>query len=125
MKSKQEIWKLMENINHTWIKDDPEKLKNFFHKDIVFLSQGFKEQGVGIDACIKSYKEFRKISKLEDFTVSNSRIDLFNNTAVVSYNFEIKYIIKQDIYNDKGRDMYIFTKEEGRWMAVWRMLMSI
>ena len=112
----------MEKINNTRIKDDPEKLKKFFHEDIVFLSQDFKEQGVGIDACIESYKEFKKMSNLEEFKVSNSRIDLFDNIAVVSYNFEIKYIISQEIYNHKGRDMFIFTNVEGKWMAIWRIL---
>ena len=124
MNNKQEIWKLMEKINHTWLNDDPMKLKNFFHENIVILSKDFKEQGIGINACIKSYEEFRKISKVKEFNVSDSRVELFKNTAIVSYNFEIKYEIDNEFYNDKGKDMYIFTKEKERWVAIWRMLMS-
>jgi len=124
MTIKQDIWRLMEEINHIWLMEDPERLRAFIHKDIVVLTQDFKEQGIGIDAFINSYREFRKISKIKDFKVNNSRVDLFSNFAIVSYNFEIEYEINNEKNKNSGRDMFIFTKEVDSWLAIWRMLLT-
>jgi len=124
MSTKQEIWKLMEKINHIWLMEDPERLRSFIHKDIVVLTQDFKEQGRGIEAFINSYREFRKISKIKDFKVNNSRIDLFSNFAIVSYNFKIEYETNNEKNKNSGRDMFIFTKEDESWLPIWRMLFA-
>ncbi|MFX0071485.1 MAG: nuclear transport factor 2 family protein [Candidatus Hermodarchaeota archaeon] len=123
--SKQNIWQLVLDINKSWINGNLKNLANFFHKDMVIYSSEFEKKGEGRENCVKSYEDFTIIAKILDFKESNQNIDLYNNTAVVSYRFEMSYQMDDKTFNDRGRDMFVFTYEGGKWLAIWRMVFSL
>jgi len=125
MSEKQELWKIMQDINKTWSKGNPDTLTNFFHKDMVISDNDFKKLGVGRKACVESYKSFVSRAKILGVKEQDRDIDIFGNTAYVSYSFEVTYEMDGKEYHDSGRDVFFFTREDDKWLAVWRTITSV
>ncbi len=54
-KVEQKLWQLVQDLNATWVKGNPENLINFFHEDMVIVSPDFELLGKGNEACMESY----------------------------------------------------------------------
>lgn len=117
-----EIWRLVQRMNDAWAKDGPDDLASFFHEDIVMLHPDFTQRTEGKAACVASYQDFREQAAILDFKVSNPGIDVFGDTAIATYSYEIAYEMGGERFNDTGRDVFIFVRENGRWLAVWRTM---
>ena len=122
-KVQQEIWQLIQDLNDTWVKGRPEDLLDLFHEDMVIISPDFQELGRGKEVCMQSYKDFSTKADIKDLKIMNPRIDVYENTAITSYSFEITYEMKDKIFHDTGRDMFVFVREGGKWQAVWRTIL--
>ena len=51
-----------------------------------------------------------------------SPIDVWGNTAVATYRYEIAYEMGGQLYQEMGQDLFVFVRDGGRWRAVWRTL---
>jgi hypothetical protein len=120
-----QLWQIVQHINAAWVNNRTEDLLNYLHPDIVITAPDLHENLSGINACIKSYKDFVSNSVLKDYKESDPVINIFPNTAVVSYQFDITYEMNGKTYSEKGRDLFVFTKENDKWLAVWRTLMNV
>jgi uncharacterized protein (TIGR02246 family) len=118
----EEIWQLVKRMNDAWAKDGPDELASFFHEDIVMVHPDFTQRTEGKAACVASYEEFRKQAAILDFKISHPGIDVFGETAIATYSYEIAYEMGGERFNDTGRDVFIFVRENGRWLAVWRTM---
>lgn len=63
-KDQQDLWNIMQQINHYWYKGQPTQLAEYFHDNIVFNSPDLKRQATGKDICIQSYIDFRNSAKI-------------------------------------------------------------
>lgn len=115
----------IQNINSAWINNKTEELHNYLHPDIVIMTPDLHENIKGREACINSYKDFVSNSVLKDYKESDFVINIFSNTAVASYQFDIMYEMNGKTYSETGRDLFVFTKENEKWLAVWRTLMGV
>jgi hypothetical protein len=123
-KDQQELWTLMQQINNCWCKGQPAQLADYLHDNIVFNSPDLKHQFTGKDTCIQSYIDFLNNSKVLLYNESNPVVHVFNNTAIVTYDFEMKYEQKNKLYHETGTDIMIFNKQIS-WKAVWRSLSNL
>jgi len=119
----QEVWQVINDINNIWVKGNPEDLENFFHEKMVIVHSDFKERGEGREICINSYKDFASQAKIHEFKESNPAIDVYGNTAIATYTFEIVYEMNKQIFSDTGRDIFVLIREDNRWQAVWRTIL--
>jgi len=119
-----EIWQLVQQMNDTWAKGDPEDLASFFREDIVMVNPDFAQRTEGRDACVASYKDFCKQAAILNLKISNPGIDVFANTAIATYSYEIAYEMGGERFDDTGRDIFVFVREAGRWQAVWRTMIN-
>jgi uncharacterized protein (TIGR02246 family) len=117
-----EIWELVQHMNNAWAKGGPDELASFFHEDIVMVHPDFTQRTEGKAGCVASYEDFRKQAEILDFKISNPGIDVFGDTAITTYSYEIAYEMGGERFNDTGRDVFIFVRENGRWLAVWRTM---
>ena len=117
-----EIWQLVQRMNDAWAKDSPEDLASFFREDIVMVHPDFTQRTEGRDACVASYEDFCRQAEIRDFRISNPGIDVFADTAIATYSYEITYEMGGEVFNDTGRDIFIFVREDDRWQAVWRTM---
>ena len=54
---KQEVWKTIQELNWAWaVEGNPDKLKNYFHRDMVAITPTDRNRVEGKDACIAGWK---------------------------------------------------------------------
>jgi ketosteroid isomerase-like protein len=117
-KTKNEIWKTLRNLNNTWTKGNPEDLKDYFHADMVAITPTDKKRREGREACIADWTEFSKTAKIQSWKEIDPKIHVYENTAVVTYYFEISFERDGQNIAFGGRDMYVFVREANCWWAV-------
>jgi ketosteroid isomerase-like protein len=117
-KAKNEIWKTLKDLNNTWIKGNPDKLKNYFHTDMVAITPTDKKRREGREACMADWTEFSRTAKIHSWKEIDPKIQIYGNTAVVTYYFEISFERGGQNIDFGGRDMYVFVMEGNRWWAV-------
>ena len=124
-KDQEEIRQLLKNINEAWVQGHPERLRKYFHEDMVIARPGFRGGGRGKDVCAESYGDFINHATVRKFQESNQQIDVWADTAVASYRFEMQYQIGEEEHRDSGVDLFVFARQKGTWRAVWRTIIPL
>lgn len=121
-KHKEQIYQVIKKINQSWLEGHPENLNQYFHDNMMIVSQEFKVMGSGKEICVKSYVDFISQAVIKDYQESDPEIHVWANTAAAFYNFEIAWEKDGKSFGENGRDFFVFTFEAGKWLAVWRMV---
>lgn len=120
-----DVWRFIEELNQTWVENRPEELSRFFREDIVIVHPDFEARAVGRDACMESYKEFCARAGVREFREVDPHIDVFDDTAVVTYAFDIAYELEGKLHRETGRDLFVLVREDGKWRAAWRTMLAL
>jgi len=120
---REEIRMLLGKISAAWRQGRLEELAEYFHDDMVIRGPELKEMGKGRDVCVGSYKDFLSQAKVQELKESDAEIDVWGTTAVASYAWEMQYEMGGESYHESGRDLFVFTRQEGEWLAVWRAVL--
>jgi ketosteroid isomerase-like protein len=116
--AKQEVWQTLRALNDAWTKGDPGELVNYFHEDMVAITATDRERLEGRDACLASWSNFVKAARIHFWKEIEPRIQIYGNTAVITYYFDMSFDMGGQTINLGGRDMFVFVREGGRWWAV-------
>ena len=114
---------LVRDINLAWRSGHADDLNRYFHDDMVIVAPGFAQRVEGRAACVASYAEFVSQAKIREYRESEPAIDLWGNTAVTSFSWDIEYEMKGTVSRATGRDIFVFAREGGNWRAVWRTML--
>src|SRR5713226_8717749 len=109
-------------MNDAWVKGEFEQLSSFFREDIAMVHPDFVQRTEGREACVASYMDFARQAAILDFKLGEPSIDVFGNTAVATYAYEISYEMGGERFKDTGRDLFVFIRQNDRWQAVWRTM---
>jgi ketosteroid isomerase-like protein len=124
---REEIRLVLGKINDAWLKGRPEDLRavldRCFHDDIVIKGPGFQAMGRGKEACVKSYADFERQARVRSCQLSEPEIDHAGDTAVATYSWEMTYELDGHEYHESGHDLFVLTRIQGRWQAVWRAML--
>ena len=120
--SRRQILEIIHQLNDAWATGHPEKLAGFFHEDIVMVHPDFTGRIEGRDACMASYAEFCSEATIHGVKIGEPGIEVFGDTAVSTYSYEVDYEMGGERFNDSGRDLFVFVLEDDRWQAVWRTM---
>ena len=120
----EEIWQIVTEINDSWVLGRPENLDNYFHKAIVFVAPGFSQRIEGRAACVDSFRDFCANAKVRDFKPADPAIDVCGETAIATYGFKIEYDLGNESFEEGGRDVWVFARNEDQWVAVWRTIIA-
>lgn len=115
---KQEVWNTVRALNDAWTKGKPEDLNNYFHERMVAITATDRERLEGRQACFTSWNNFTKAANIHHWKELEPRIQLYGNTAVVTYYFDMSFTMGGQTIDLGGRDMFVFVKEGGKWLAV-------
>jgi len=117
---KQEIWQVLLRLNDCWTTPDgnPEQLADFFHKNMVAITPTDRKRLEGQEACVAGWLGFAKAATIHRWEEIEPRIDVYGNSAVVTYYFDMSFTMGGHKIGMTGRDMFFFVKESGRWWAV-------
>ena len=53
------------------------------------------------------------------------KIDVFADVAVVYYLYETKWEMDGKIFNEKGNNVMVLARNEGKWLLIWRTLIPL
>ena len=120
--TKTEIRELIKQMNDVWATGRPGRLSQFFHEGIVMVPPDFTNRLEGREACVASYADFCSQAAIRGVKIGEPGIEVFGDTAVATYSYEIDYEMGGERFNDKGRDIFVFIREDGKWLAVWRTM---
>jgi ketosteroid isomerase-like protein len=122
-KEQEEVRLLISKINQAWLTSNFEELRGYFHDDVVTRGPSLESLGKGIDPCVKSFEDFLRAAKVDDFKESDVQVDLFGSSAIATFAWEIKYEMNGQNYHEAGHDVFVFTRDDGQWRAVWRAVL--
>lgn len=114
----QEVWNTLLALNDAWTQGRPEELEHYFHRDMVAITPTDRQRLEGAAACIAGWTAFVKATKIHHWREIDPEIQLYGNTAVVTYYFDMSFDMGGQTIALGGRDMFVFVKENGRWWAV-------
>ena len=118
----EKIIRLLKKINRDWVKGRARELKEHFHEDMVIVHPHFQGRSEGRQACVEGYEDFISRAEVRQYSETDFALDLWGDTAVVSYKFDISYVMKGKSYRESGHDLFVFTRLRGKWLALWRTL---
>src|SRR5689334_5513922 len=101
------VWQTMRRINDAWVHNQIEDLRDLLHASIVVVAPG-GELVRGQAACIESYRDFTVQAKVLRFEELTPEVDVFGDTAVVTYTFEIFYELGGTWTTERGREIVVF-----------------
>jgi len=120
----KEVWEVIRRINSAWLERQPERLPELFHDRIVIVGMDGRRYGEGCTACVDSYRSFSEQATVSFYEESDRQVDVYGTVAVVGYRFEIEYTMNGKTSRDTGRDLFVLEKENNRWLAVWRQVVT-
>ncbi len=115
---KQEVWETLRALNDAWTRGNPADLNRYFHENMVAITATDRERLEGRDACVQGWSNFARVATIHHWKELNPRIDVYRDTAVVTYYFDMSFTMGGQTVNMGGRDMFVFVKEKGAWWAV-------
>jgi hypothetical protein len=119
----EELRLLIGKMNQAWLKGNLDELREYFHDHVAIKGPQFEPMGHGKEACVKSYEDFIRAATIQDFKESDVQVDLFGSTAVATFAWEIDYEMNGQNYHETGHDVFVFTRRDGKWRAVWRAML--
>lgn len=123
--SEQEaVWEVMQKINQAWVHNRPGEMESHLHPDMVIITSDVEYRADGRDACIDSYKDFCKRATIREYKEEKPNVDIFDDQAVVIYQFDISYDLEGEVHRDRGSDIFVFRREKDQWLAIWRTLVT-
>jgi hypothetical protein len=122
---KLEVHKVLSVINQAWRSNSPLEMSQYLHSDIVMKFSGFSGEVVGRDALLASFVEFCANARVLEYQENNEQINVIEDCAVVSFQFEMLYERAKYQERSKGRDLWVFQYISDKWVAVWRTMMEL
>lgn len=119
---REEVLALLERIRAAWTKGPIEILDDVFHERMVIAGPAMKPLGEGREACVRSYRDFLDRARVLAYEQYDRTAHVCGDTAVASYRYVIAFDLEGKPFRERGRDLFVFGREEGRWTAVWRTL---
>jgi hypothetical protein len=116
-------WDTVQQINQAWVSGEVGGIDELFHPNAVIVHPGFEGRTEGRDDCVQSYLEFAMQAQVHRLDAFDEQVDVVDNTAVVSYGFEIEYEMEGQGYADSGTDLFVLTRAPAGWQVVWRTLL--
>ncbi len=114
----QDIWTTVRALNDAWTKCNPDTLTDYFHPQMLAITPTDRLRRDGAAECIAGWKGFAEAARIHSWREIDPLIRVYGDAAVVTYFYEISFEMGGRRYEEGGRDMFFFVRENGRWWAV-------
>jgi hypothetical protein len=115
----------IEQINAAWRENRPRDMTALLHPDIVMAFPAFSGTLAGREALLAGFDEFCSNARVLDYREANLQVNVVGDTAVTTFTFAMVYERAGHREHSTGRDFWIFARQDGRWIAVWRTMMDL
>ena len=118
---KAEVLERVKDWDHTWADlKDGEKLKEFFHENMVSITPSDHDILYGKAKNLEMYHGFMESSEVVSWELVEPEVHLYNNgkTAVLSTYYKITIKAEPENLVLEGRDLMTLVKEDENWVIV-------
>ena len=115
-----EIRSLLKSISEAWLNGNTGKLNHYFHDRMTIRGPDLQRLGAGKQECVKSYEDFTKQAVIREYEELEPEIELYGDTAVVVSPWKITCELKDQQYQETGRDLLVLNRDKQAWLVVWR-----
>ena len=115
----------MRVINQAWLNRRVDDMAPVLHPGIVMVVPGFSGEVRGRDAFLAGFRDFVENAAIDEFREGDQMINVIDRTAVMTLTYEMVYARAGERYRATGRDLWVFQREDTRWIAVWRTMMDL
>lgn len=119
-----EVHSVLAAINSAWREGHPSSMQPYLHPDIAIVPPGLKQSIRGRDVLLHSFEEFCANAKVLEYAEDSEQISVIGNVAVATFHFDMLYSRAAYRERSQGHDLWVFEREEDRWIAVWRALVE-
>jgi general stress protein 26 len=121
--TRDRIWQIVQTINRMCMEGKEfEKLRSCFHNDVVMASPGMATHAKGRDICLRSYEDACSQMTFRKLDASDEHIDVYGRTAVAYYKYECVWEFQGKKFEDTGREVLVFVRDDKDWQVAWRTL---
>ncbi len=118
--AEEEIRTRLHEINEAWVGGRFAQLARYFDPEIVMVAPDSGGRIAGAEACLASFKEFLGAANVLEFRESEFTADVWGTAAVGTFRFDITYVLDGSQHTEAGREIWLFTRGDDGWRAVWR-----
>jgi ketosteroid isomerase-like protein len=115
----------MRQINQAWLEGRVEDLAPMAHPEIVMVFPGFAGRIQGREGFLAGFRDFRQNATIQEFREHDLQVDVAGDTAVITFRYDMIYERSGKRYRATGRDLWVFQREGGAWIAVWRAMLDM
>ncbi len=123
--SRTEVAAALARINRAWLDRRPADLGPLFHPALTMVLPGFSGRVEGREANVAGFADFCTHATIHEYREQDSQIDVYGDTAVASFAYEMVYERSGQLYRATGRDLWVFARQHGTWLAVWRTMLDL
>ena len=121
-----EVFSIIQSINRTCVEGAGfDELSNSLAEDFTAYLPGFSRCVKGKQVNLQMYKDFCSQGKFNKFTESDRHIDIFGDIAVVNYRYESQWEYQASSFDEDGREIAVFNRNNGHWQMLWRAIMRV
>jgi ketosteroid isomerase-like protein len=125
MNDQKELSAALDRIIKAGMNGRTDGLDRVLDDQVVMVFPGFDRRAQGKSAMIGGFEDFAANAEVHEHRETDEQIDVIGDIAVASYRFEIIYSRDSIIYRCTGRDLWVFQRSQGRWLAVWRTMLEM
>lgn len=118
------ILDLLSQINRAWLEKQPQRLTALFHPGMIMTFPGFSGQMQGRQSQVAGFEDFCLNATVHDYTETQHKVMVIEETAIATYLYDMIYERDHQVHRATGRDLWVFQKTHGRWLAVWRTMLD-
>jgi ketosteroid isomerase-like protein len=111
---------VIRRINEAWSAGEPEGVRDELHDGMVAQPAGSAVEGRA--AVLDAWRSSARETPLITWEERAMEVQVAGATAVVTYRFELERDAQdEDARHQRGRELWVLTRTDGRWLAVFRM----
>jgi uncharacterized protein (TIGR02246 family) len=115
----------MQRINRTWLERRPDDLVPLLHPDMTLVFPGFAGRVEGREPIVAGFADFCSHATIHEYREANHQADVIGDTAVVSFTYQMVYERSGERSRATGRDLWVFVRQGGEWIAAWRTMLDL
>jgi hypothetical protein len=124
---KKQIHGLVRRINDAWLKGPADSvvavLMDCFDDRMIIKGPGMVTIAEGKAACARSYSDFLGQAAIRECHLDEPEIHAVSGAAIAAYGWTMTYVLNGQEYQEAGYDVFAFTRIDGSWKAMWRLLL--
>ena len=126
MTPEEEVRSTLAAIQATWREKRPRDMTPYLHPDVTIALPGSGAMVKGRDFLISTFVQFAAVANVLEYRESDLDVQVIGEAAVVIFRFDMTYQREQQPReHSTGRDLWFFSRQDGRWVAVWRTILDV